>query len=69
MVLGIVAAGGGVFAKPDMQRMEFPGVTILPVRDCPTDAAFLFLFHRRNARDNFLKFRRFVESAFDLKEM
>ena len=69
MVLGIVAAGGGVFAKPDMQRMEFPGVAILPVRDCPTDVAFLFLFHRRNDRDNFLKFRRFVESSFELKEM
>lgn len=69
MVLGIVAAGGGVFVKPDMQRMEFPGVTILPVRDCPKEASFLFLSHRRNERKNFLKFRNFVEQAFALSEV
>lgn len=69
MVLGIVAAGGGVFVKPDMQRMEFPGVTILPVRDCPKEVSFLFLSHRRNVRDNFLKFRNFVEQAFALSEI
>ena len=69
MVLGIVAAGGGVFVKPDMQRMEFPGVTILPVRDCPKEVAFLFLSHRSNERDNFLKFRNFVEHSFDLSEL
>ena len=69
MVLGIVAAGGGVFVKPDMQRMEFPGVSILPVRDCPKEASFLFLSHRRNERENFLKFRNFVEQAFALSEV
>ena len=69
MVLGIVAAGGGVFVKPDMQRMEFPGVTFLPVRDCPTDAAFLFLFHRRNEREDFQRFRDFVENSFELREI
>lgn len=69
MVLSIVAAGGGVFVKPDMQRMEFPGVTFLPVRDCPTAVSFLFLSQRRNDRDNFLKFRKFVEDSFELEEI
>lgn len=69
MVLGIVAAGGGVFAKPDMQRMEFPGVTFLPVRDSPSDVAFLFLTHRRNTHANFLKFRKFIDASFDLTEI
>lgn len=69
MVLEIVAAGGGVFPKPDMQKIEFPGVSILPVRDCPADVSFLFFFNKQNNHKNFGAFQRFVETSFALTEL
>ncbi len=69
MVLAIVAAGGGVFPRSDMQTVEFPGVTFRPVKGAPTDVTFLFVSNPRNTGSNFRKFQKFIETEFDLEEM
>ena len=69
MVLEIVAAGGGVFPKWDMLKTEYPGVKFLPVRDCPHEVSFLFLFHEENNHKDFHEFRRFVETNYELERL
>ncbi len=69
MVLEIVAAGGGVFPKWDMLKTEYPGVKFLPVRDCPREVSFLFLFHEENNHKDFHEFRRFVETNYELERL
>lgn len=69
MVLELVAAGGGVFPKWDMLKTEYPGVKFLPVRDCPREVSFLFLFHEENNHKDFHEFRRFVETNYELERL
>lgn len=69
MVLEIVAAGGGVFPKWDMLKTEYPGVKFLPVRDCPREVSFLFLFHEENNHKDFHEFRRFVETNYEMERL